>query len=231
MSTPRLDVLGGAFRESHDDPVLWRSLARTSLLDSTHERGGRGDKLTPGVDKPTRGQYAIGVVVIVILSLVTYWWLTHQEKGEADPPPALPFASARVHLIAGADTVRLLAELAESQDQHTLGLMERHHLADSAGMLFLYPDEQPASAGYWMFRTRIPLDIAFLDSVGTIRSIQHMVPCPTDFAQGCPSYPPGVSYRAALEVNAGYFAQHKLDLGSRVVLGDTGRHIPPAVVR
>jgi hypothetical protein len=35
------------------------------------------DELKPGVDKPTRWQYAIGVVVIVILSLGTYWWLAH----------------------------------------------------------------------------------------------------------------------------------------------------------
>jgi hypothetical protein len=36
------------------------------------------DELKPGVDKPTRGQYVIGAVVIVIFSLVTYWWLTHR---------------------------------------------------------------------------------------------------------------------------------------------------------
>ena len=34
------------------------------------------NELKPGVDKPTRRQYAIGAVLIVILSLVTYWWLT-----------------------------------------------------------------------------------------------------------------------------------------------------------
>jgi hypothetical protein len=33
------------------------------------------DDLKPGVDKPTRVQYVIGAVVIVIASLVAYWWL------------------------------------------------------------------------------------------------------------------------------------------------------------
>jgi uncharacterized membrane protein (UPF0127 family) len=145
------------------------------------------------------------------------------EKAEADAAPVLPFSVARMRLVAGTDTIPLLTELAERPEQHSLGLMERRHLADSAGMLFLYAAEQPSSAGFWMFRTRIPLDIAFVDSLGVIGAIHHMVPCPTDFAQGCPSYTPGVPYRAALEVNAGYFAQHKLKLGDRIVLGDTSR--------
>jgi hypothetical protein len=33
------------------------------------------DELKAGVDKPTRAQYAIGVLVIVIASLTAYWWL------------------------------------------------------------------------------------------------------------------------------------------------------------
>ena len=148
-----------------------------------------------------------------------------RESAAADAAPVLPFASAQLRLVTGADTVRLLAELAESPDQHSLGLMERHHLADTAGMLFIYPSEQPATAAFWMFRTRIPLDIAFVDSVGVIRAILHMVPCPSTFAQACPTYPPGVPYRAALEANAGYFARQKLALGSQIVLGDTSRRV------
>jgi hypothetical protein len=36
------------------------------------------NELKPGVDKPTRRQYLIGAVVIVIFSLAAYWWLTHR---------------------------------------------------------------------------------------------------------------------------------------------------------
>jgi uncharacterized protein len=148
-----------------------------------------------------------------------------RQTDDADSPPVLAFDSAHVRLVAGSDTARLLTELATRVDQQTLGLMERRHLADTAGMLFLYPDDQSDSAGFWMFRTRIPLDIAFIDSTGTIRAIQHMVPCPAVLAEGCPSYPPGVPYRAALEVNAGYFARHDIGLGGRVVLNDTSRRM------
>jgi uncharacterized membrane protein (UPF0127 family) len=147
------------------------------------------------------------------------------DTSDTDSTPVLPFVASPVHLIAGADTVVLLAELAGSDAQRTLGLMERRHLPDSAGMLFLYPSEQSSTAGFWMFRTRIPLDIAFVDSLGVIRAIQHMVPCSSTLVEGCPSYPPGVRYRTALEANAGYFARHKLDVGSRIVLADTSRRV------
>jgi len=33
------------------------------------------DKLKPGVDKPTRRQYVIGALAIVLASLAAYWWL------------------------------------------------------------------------------------------------------------------------------------------------------------
>jgi hypothetical protein len=35
------------------------------------------DELKPGVDKPTRRQYWIGLVVILMMSMLAYWWLTH----------------------------------------------------------------------------------------------------------------------------------------------------------
>ena len=159
--------------------------------------------------------------VSLLLALSVLGSCNSTEKTEADAPPVLAFTTAPLRLIAANDTVRIVAELARSREQQTLGLMERRHLADSAGMLFTYAADQPETAAFWMFRTRIPLDIAFVDSAGVIRSIQHMVPCPTDFAQGCPSYPPGVSYRAALEANAGYFARHRIAVGGRLVLSDT----------
>jgi uncharacterized membrane protein (UPF0127 family) len=142
----------------------------------------------------------------------------------------LHFDTARVRLSTRRDTLHVLVELAVTADQHSLGLMERRALPDTSGMLFLYPATRPASDAYWMYRTRIPLDIAFIDSAGTIRTIHRMEPCSALLTEGCPSYPAGASFRAALEVNAGYFSRHGVQPGDRVSLGDTANR-PAGSVR
>jgi uncharacterized protein len=133
----------------------------------------------------------------------------------------LRFDTARVRVASATDTVTLTVELAESPEQQRLGLMERRTLAEDAGMLFVYADTQPANAGFWMHRTRIPLDIAFVDDSGVIRAIRAMEPCATELAEGCPTYEPGTPYRAALETSRGYFARRGIRVGDRVFLQDT----------
>ena len=132
----------------------------------------------------------------------------------------MSFDSTRVRLVGTRDTVPLRIQLAVSPEQKTMGLMERRRLAEDAGMLFVYDSTQSGDAGFWMYRTRIPLDIAFLDSVGVIRAIRSMVPCPTTYAAGCPTYTPDVPYRYALEVNAGYFARHGIGIGQSLIQQD-----------
>jgi uncharacterized protein len=143
---------------------------------------------------------------------------TNEEYGAV-----LHFDTATVRLASAADTHRITVELAENPEQQALGLMERRTLAQDAGMLFLYATAQSESSAFWMFRTRIPLDIAFVDSAGLIRTIRSMEPCTSELAQACPSYPAGAPYRAALEVNRGWFAARRIGVGARLFLEDTSR--------
>jgi uncharacterized protein len=144
-----------------------------------------------------------------------------EPQGEAEASPLITFDTSHVRIVSRTDTIPLLVELARTPSEKTMGLMERTRMADSAGMLFIYDAMQPATAGFWMFRTKIPLDIAFVDSAGVIRSIRNMVPCTTATAVNCPTYEPGVPYRAALEVNAGFFQARKVAVGDLVMLADT----------
>ena len=137
--------------------------------------------------------------------------------------PALEFGRSQVRVASATDTIPLTVELARTPEQKQLGLMERRSLGERAGMLFLYDSTQSPQSGFWMYRTRIPLDIAFIDSAGTIRTIQTMQPCVSDLAGACPAYPAGAPYRAALEMSEGFFAKHRIGVGDRVILGDTAR--------
>lgn len=139
-----------------------------------------------------------------------------------DRPPALEFPTGVVHIETATDTLRLSVEIAETNQQRALGLMERTSLPENAGMIFVYSRPQDADAGFWMYRTRIPLDIAFVDGDGRIVAIRRMEPCESPYAQACPIYSPGVPYSAALEVNAGYFAARGVGVGDRVVLERPG---------
>ena len=132
-------------------------------------------------------------------------------------PPSLRFDRSAVRIITATDTIPLAVELAVSGEQKSTGLMERRQLADTAGMLFVYDSSQPPDAGFWMYRTRIPLDIAYVDSAGRIRAIQHMAPCESAIPEGCPTYPPGVPYQYALEVNGGFFARRRVTVGDAVL--------------
>jgi len=162
-----------------------------------------------------------GRVFLAACALAAAAAITACDEGrteQVDGGRVLVFEKQLVPVVTGSDTVVVKAEIARSAEQRTMGLMERQSLAADSGMLFVYETDQPANAGFWMFRTRIPLDIAFADSAGVIRAILTMQPCEASLAAGCPTYVPNASYRYALEVNAGFYAQRRVVVGSRMMV-------------
>jgi uncharacterized protein len=119
---------------------------------------------------------------------------------------------------------RFRVEVARTQHQRSRGLMERDHLDRDAGMLFLYRERQSSRNGFWMYRTRIPLDIAFIDEDGRIVSIHRMEPCESANPRGCPVTRPKAGYRAALEVNAGVLERLGVEEGDCVSWPGSGGH-------
>jgi len=151
----------------------------------------------------------------------------------APPPPVLQtpsntpratvqFGSGTVVLKGGADSVVVPVEVAEREDQRAFGLMDRDRLGVDSGMVFLYHTPQDASAGFWMYRTRIPLDIAFYDLNGRIVTIRQMSPCTSPDPNVCTreaaNYRPDSPYVGALEVNSGFFRTHGIDVGDTVIV-------------
>jgi uncharacterized membrane protein (UPF0127 family) len=137
---------------------------------------------------------------------------------DVDAAPIVAFDTTRIQIITETDTIPLRVEVAATGEQRAMGLMERQQLPTDAGMLFTYPATQPAEAGFWMFRTRIPLDIAFVDESGRIVAIRAMEPCASPDPRWCPTYEPGAPYRTALEVSRGWFQERGVDVGDQVLV-------------
>jgi len=141
------------------------------------------------------------------------------DSPEAEWTSPVTFDTTQALVHGDGEPVRLLVEVASTDRQRQFGLMMRDALDRDSGMIFLFDEERPGEAGFWMWRTRMPLDIAFLDAEGVIVRILQMDPCPSlQYAQACPTYPPGVPYHSALEVNQGWFAAHGFAEGARVEL-------------
>ena len=117
----------------------------------------------------------------------------------------------------------LEVEVAETQAQRNRGLMQRDSLAGDAGMLFLFDGPMAKGVGFYMYRTLIPLDVAFADPDGRIVSIMTMTPCPHEDPRRCKVYRPGRAFVSALEVNAGFFERHGVEKGDRLFDPQEGR--------
>lgn len=116
---------------------------------------------------------------------------------------ALAMHAARAEEIIlriGAQTVR--AEIADTPQSREHGLMQRDHLCDDCGMLFVF--EKADKYSFWMKDTPLPLSIAFIAADGSILNIEEMPPNTTNThdAHGDALF--------ALEMNRGWFTRNSI---------------------
>lgn len=106
--------------------------------------------------------------------------------------------------------MKLFVEVADSPETREIGLMERKSLGKNKGMLFKF--QHSSHLSFWMKKTYIPLDIAFLDDNGKILQISEMIPLNLKNVRS------NVPCRHALEVNRGWFKNNGVSVGSTVDL-------------
>lgn len=121
---------------------------------------------------------------------------------QQEPQPRLP----TIEITVGMYVIQ--AEVARTNQQHTIGLMHRQTMGVNEGMLFVYQSSEIRC--YWMRNTLIPLTIAFLDDDGTIVNLKDMEP--QTERSNCSIKP----VRYALEMNQGWFSERGLKPGFKL---------------
>lgn len=156
-------------------------------------------RIEMNLDKKT-----IAVAIVIILLVLSLGWY-FSDSGEEQPK----LETAELHILnSEGENVTVQAEIADTDEERKIGLMNRDSLCENCGMLFVY--EENVTHGFWMKDTTIPLSIAFISEDGTIMDIQQMEPETRD------THKPEDPYRYALEVNQGFFQERNIEVGAVV---------------
>jgi uncharacterized protein len=111
----------------------------------------------------------------------------------------------------------ILLEVAKTQQEHSIGLMNRTNLPKDRGMLFVFTNPSPVR--FWMKNTLIPLDMIFMSN-GVVKYINAATPpCKAD---PCPSYGSDqkIDIDRVIELRSGRAAELKLKVGDRLKIQD-----------
>ena len=127
------------------------------------------------------------------------------------PEAAEAQVEVRIHTSKG-EIRRLTSELAVTDEAQQRGLSGRTSLAADAAMLFPFP--YPKMASFWMKDTRLPLDLLFIRSDGTIAEVLHGEP---ESLQPIAANEP---VAAVLEMNRGRAEALGIAPGNRVEWGN-----------
>ena len=110
--------------------------------------------------------------------------------------------------------VSIRAEVADTEWAREKGLMYRTHLGENSGMIFYF--DQTGYHAFYMYNTRIPLSVIFLNESLRIVDIQDMAPCPEQNPSACPVYTPHAACKYVIEVNQEFVRKHGIKTGDLV---------------
>jgi len=159
----------------------------------------------------------VSLILLVALSLLIFKPFQNTESqttSSSDVNYQIKFQKegqlAFINADGDQDTLATIdVEIANDEYEIKTGLKHRDSLPENSGMLFIFPNER--SRSFWMDKTKISLDILFVNAQKSILTIQRNT---QPYSQeGIPS---NGKARFVIEVPAGYCHQNNIEAGDRI---------------
>ena len=142
----------------------------------------------------------ISIIVILLMGFIVYQQTSHIKSK-----------------ICIEDKKCFVIEIADSNEERTLGLSGRQTLNENAGMLFIFEEETIPS--FWMKDMKFPIDIIWISSNFEIIGIERdLQPCID--GELCPAFYPSQPVKYVLEINANQSEIYNFTTGNRVKFYD-----------
>lgn len=170
-------------------------------------------KHTEQKSNTTKKKISLQTIVIAVLALAVIGFfivnnfITHEPKVEYytfTKEGELTFTDSLGTLKSKIDL-----EIADTEYERELGLMNRNEMKENQGMLFIFPDLSLRS--FWMRNTLISLDMIFIDNQKKIVTIHKNTKILSD-----QSYPSSEPAMYVVEVIAGYTDKHNIQVGDKI---------------
>ena len=161
----------------------------------------------------------IGVVILLLAVISTTYFYWHKSTREKEPTIEIqsqaesPFVKeGELTFISSANNLPIKiidVAVADNEDEQEQGLMWKHSMVDSVGMLFLFKEE--AQRSFWMKNTRISLDIIFVNAKNEIVAIHEYTQRYSEL-----SVPSNTPAQFVIETNAGFCDQNGIKEGDKI---------------
>ena len=128
-------------------------------------------------------------------------------------PQTLAEVQDYAHAIVTTSTGKKISvEVADTVEKRSLGLGNRSGLKNGWGMLFVF--DKRKQHRFWMKDMQFPLDIIWLDNYRIVHILRNVQP--VKYGNNPPVMKPPVAGNFVLEIDAGFAAELKLQVGQRL---------------
>ena len=113
---------------------------------------------------------------------------------------------------------RVKVEVADTPSERVIGLSYRKTLEENKGVLFVFPDVSRRE--FWMYKCNFDIDLAYIDTSGTIKEIITMKREPLDkTVDSLKRYiSNSQNIKFALEMKGGWFKENNINIGTKINL-------------
>lgn len=152
-------------------------------------------------------------VVILILAVAAFFMIKNLFMNNGEPEVKYYTFTKEGELVfsdtLGNQKIKIDIEIADSEYERQLGLMNRKSMEENQGMLFIFNEERLQS--FWMLNTLISLDILYVSKEKRIVTIhKNTVPLSR---QSYPSTDPAIY---VVEVIGGFCDRHDIIVGDKI---------------
>jgi len=153
----------------------------------------------------------IGLLKNIILACSVIFFTQGCKQDASNEKLTASDGTGKLYFDLRVGGVPLKVEVAALPKERERGLMFRDSMGDHEGMLFIF--KEGTKQRFWMKNTRIPLDIGYFSSKGSLVEVHKAKPYDLS---GVPSRSRDIQF--VLELNKGAYKQLGIKIGDRIDL-------------